>query len=324
MAALVSVIVTAYRRVSLLEQALRSVLAQTFGNFDVIIVNDCPEDRDAVDGLVAALGDARLRVIHQRESRGANVARNVAIREARGEILAFLDDDDSWYPDKLEKHLAMHAEGPHVGIVYSNARGEWLDVPLPSLPLVPGPAPANVVGAISVGAFNAGLGFSTVRRECFEQCGLFDESIVSFQDWDMWFAIAHKYEFRYVPEVLTVVGHHLGSRISQAVDLRVKAIDQLLEKWDGELDASIIRPLFTRATYYNGIRNCVLSHQRGEALRLSYRLIRMLHPWRDRRTIVRIIGMLLVGRQGYVQLMNRKARTSKPAVVRGHAMPTPS
>lgn len=319
-----SVIVTAYRRVPLLEQALRSVLAQTVRDFDVVIVNDCPEDREAVDGLVCELNDARLRVIHQGESRGANIARNVAIGEARGEILCFLDDDDSWYPAKLEKHLAMHAEGPHVGIVYSNARGDWLDVPLPSLPLVPGPAPIDLVGAISVGAFNAGLGFSTVRRECFEQCGLFDERIVSFQDWDMWFAIAHKYEFRYVPEVLTVVGHHLGSRISQAVDLRVKGIDQLVEKWGGELDASVIRPLFTRATYYNGIRNCVLNRERGEALRLGYRLIRMLHPWRDRRTIVRIIGMLLAGRQGYVWLMSRKERRTKPAVARGHAMPTPS
>lgn len=312
-----SVIVTANRRVPLLGHALKSALAQTFTEFELIVVNDCPDDAKAIDALAAELSDHRLRIIHQDKTRGANAARNVGIRASTGDILAFLDDDDRWLPAKLERHLEAHAENPYFGIVYSDAWTVWLDLPLPGERWSPGPVPDDVVVAMSQELFNAGLPISTVRRECFTRCGLFDETIVSFQDWDMWFAIAHKYQFRHVPQVLTVIGRHLGSRTSQAIDLRAYGLQQVLRKWDGEVNASEIEPRFTRVTFYSGIQNAILKGERHDAIRLLRRMLPLLRPWQDRRLIIRILAMVIVGKKGYIWLRQRRRDRMTLSVLSG-------
>jgi glycosyltransferase involved in cell wall biosynthesis len=101
----VSVIIPTVRRPTLLLRALRSVFIQTYSNIEVIVVVDGP-DEDTVT-VLGTVSDPRIRVIVNSESRTAAGARNVGVAHATGEWVAFLDDDDEWSPDKLEKQIAF-------------------------------------------------------------------------------------------------------------------------------------------------------------------------------------------------------------------------
>ncbi len=104
----VSVVITTFNRARSLQRALESVLAQTFRDYEVIVVND--GSTDATASLLLGYGD-RIRVVSQ-ENRGIGPARNRAMDEARGRYVAFLDDDDWWHPDKLAVQLEFMASHP--------------------------------------------------------------------------------------------------------------------------------------------------------------------------------------------------------------------
>ena len=105
---LVSVIIPTYNRAAMLRDAVESVLSQTFRDFELIVVDD--GSTDGTGRLLAGYGD-RLKVLRTRR-RGVSAARNRAAAEAGGRWLAFLDSDDLWLPEKLERQLAAHAENP--------------------------------------------------------------------------------------------------------------------------------------------------------------------------------------------------------------------
>lgn len=114
---LVSVIVTTCDRARLLEKALRSIRSQTYRNYEVIVVDDAAKDDTSA---VAAQFKARgWRVISLSRRSGSAAARNKAMRLAKGELTAFLDDDDIWAPEKLERQVALFERGP-VQFVYSD------------------------------------------------------------------------------------------------------------------------------------------------------------------------------------------------------------
>lgn len=125
---LVSVIMPSYNTAEFIEETIKSVLAQTYDNWELIIVDDCSTDN--TDEIVAAfLSDARIRYIKNDINSGAAVSRNRALREANGKWIAFLDSDDLWMPEKLEKQIAFMKEK---GYAFSytdymiQLNGEWL------------------------------------------------------------------------------------------------------------------------------------------------------------------------------------------------------
>jgi len=195
----VSVIIPTYNRVHLVGRAIRSVLNQTYQDFEIIVVDDGSTDN--TEEVVESFNDPRIRYIRHEKNRGGSAARNTGIRASRGEYVAFLDSDDEWLPEKLEKQLSVFEEDSTCGAVYTdflymlpdgnvklcqNYHPEgWILKKLLS---------SNVVGTTST---------VIVKRECFETVGLFDESLLSCQDWDMWIRIAKRYSFRKVPEPLT-------------------------------------------------------------------------------------------------------------------------
>lgn len=115
-APLVSVVLTTYNRASLLVRAVRSVLAQTLGDFELIVVNDAGED---VAALLAGFADPRVVHVCHAVNRGQGAARNTALRLARGEYVAYLDDDDQYYPEHLETLAAALAAG-RADLVYAD------------------------------------------------------------------------------------------------------------------------------------------------------------------------------------------------------------
>src|SRR5205823_2026133 len=117
-APLASVVVIAYNCAEYVGHAIRSVLEQTWTNLELIVVDD--GSTDATGQVVQRISDARVRYLRQ-ENKGPNAARNEGIRQARGEVIAFLDCDDWWLPEKLGKQIARATNDPTVGLVYSLA-----------------------------------------------------------------------------------------------------------------------------------------------------------------------------------------------------------
>lgn len=105
---LVSIIMPSYNTAKFIEETIHSVLAQTYTNWELIIVDDCSTDH--TDAVVASFTDPRIRYIKNEKNSGAAVSRNRALREAKGRWIAFLDSDDLWLPEKLERQIAFMKE----------------------------------------------------------------------------------------------------------------------------------------------------------------------------------------------------------------------
>jgi teichuronic acid biosynthesis glycosyltransferase TuaG len=102
---LISVITPCYNSARYIAKTIESVLAQTYQNWEMIIVDDCSTDNSYQTAIAFAEKDKRIRVYRQEQNSGAALARNKAILESRGKYVAFLDSDDLWLPEKLEKQL---------------------------------------------------------------------------------------------------------------------------------------------------------------------------------------------------------------------------
>ncbi len=114
-APLVSVIIPTYKRPALLRRSVMSVLAQTYANLELIVVDDCSPDE--TPEVMGAFTDPRVRYIRLETNQKAGRARNAGIAAARGELIAFQDDDDLWLIEKLERQVAaLHAAPPEVGL----------------------------------------------------------------------------------------------------------------------------------------------------------------------------------------------------------------
>ena len=195
-------------RPEFLGAALRSVLSQTVGDFEVLVIDD-GSTTDLLP-LLQKFGDDRIRYFRHESRRGEAAARNLGIRRARGAYLAFLDDDDEWLPEKLRLQLALFSGCPDtVGCVYGGhvtirARdGQELarEVPAKRGDLSNDLLDRNILGPPST---------VMLKRECLERVGLFDESIAFGVDYDLWLRIAQEYHFDFVPDIVARYTIHPG------------------------------------------------------------------------------------------------------------------
>src|SRR4051812_26242675 len=113
----VSVVIPAYKQAEYLGHTIQSVLAQTYPNFEVIVVNDASPDNTTE--VVKQFDDPRLKYIIHEKNQMLPAARNTGMRAATGEIIALLDADDLFHPEKLETHVAYLAQHPEIGVTYN-------------------------------------------------------------------------------------------------------------------------------------------------------------------------------------------------------------
>lgn len=102
---LVSIIMPSYNTARYISDSIKSIQAQTYLNWELIIVDDCSTDESV--SIIESFEDDRIRLLHNEKNSGAAISRNFALREARGKWIAFLDSDDVWVPDKLDKQIAF-------------------------------------------------------------------------------------------------------------------------------------------------------------------------------------------------------------------------
>jgi glycosyltransferase involved in cell wall biosynthesis len=215
----VSVLIPAYNASRFIAEAIQSVLAQTFPATEVIVVDDGSTDDTAE--IVARFGG---RVSCSRQTNlGVALARNHAIRRARGEYIAFLDADDVWLPHKLEKQLSLFRGAPDLGAV---GCGCWItDDHLRKIKeRLPGEAGLR---ALILGTDNGGLFGSTIvaPRAVLEKVGLFDPRLSTSADWDLATRIAEHYPVSFVAEALLLYRQH-GANMHRG--LRKMEADMLL------------------------------------------------------------------------------------------------
>lgn len=205
---MVSVIIPTYNRKDTLKRSIDSVLNQTYGNIEVIIVDDC-----STDGSFEYIADVyeevqNITYIMNDKNIGPGAARNVGVMHAKGEYVAFHDSDDVWMPDKLEKQMKlMKQTDDNVGFVYSSFCGEAQDGSIGVWP------PENwenskkegdifswlllqpMVGAITI----------VMKKEIFLTVGGFNEELRALEDYEFSLRVAQRYNILFIEEALARV-----------------------------------------------------------------------------------------------------------------------
>ncbi|KPQ01377.1 glycosyltransferase [Marinobacter sp. HL-58] len=196
--ATVSVVTPTYNRARFLPDAVNSVLAQTYPDFELIIVDDGSMDNTR-DVLEPFLADRRVRYFYQ-ENQGQSRARNLALDQAAGDFIAFLDSDDTWALDKLEKQLAVLHAHPDVEIVHGDEatideHGTVISVE--NMKRYSGRITRQLLADNSVSITTA-----LVRRRCFDEMGGFDTSVGVADDYELWLRFSARYRYHYEPGVV--------------------------------------------------------------------------------------------------------------------------
>ncbi len=189
----VSVVMPAYNSAAYIEEALDSVFAQTFRDFEVVVVNDA-----STDGTSAILEryrrQGRIRVVRHQRNRGLAAARNSGIRAARGTYVSFLDSDDIWRPEKLEFHMSILRKDPEI-VLLSNDGMVFRDgdrVQFPPLPEQPRLRPVSWMRLL-MGSCPLSASSAIVRRDALEEVGLFDDSLRAAEDRDLWMRLTRRF-----------------------------------------------------------------------------------------------------------------------------------
>ena len=223
-----SIIIPTKNRADTLHIALDSVLSQTYENWEAIIILDgCT---DGTERLIDAYAESRFTKIVSSPSRGASYARNLGIKSANGELIAFLDDDDSWHSDKLEKQIEhFDLNNPEVGLIYC-----WMDyfdlrgrLVYQHNPVIEGFVFEEMLTKQAIG----GCPSIIIKKEVVENVGLFDESLLRGNDGDYWRRITEKYKVQVLKEALVKVQVGRSDRISLNSVKNLTNSLVALEKW---------------------------------------------------------------------------------------------
>lgn len=212
----VSVVIPTYNRSAFLNQAIRSVLAQTFSAFELVVADNASTDDTA--SMVASFADPRVRYFQHDHNRGMVPNWNAGMAQTRGRSVALLEDDNWWDPDFLARTVAVMANRPEVGFVYTaafltDASGvsrrlyqRWdRDKTQTGLEELRDLVRGNKILLSTV----------LIRRACYDAVGPFDESIRYAADWEMWMRLALRYGSAYISTPLAYYRQHDASGTAQ-------------------------------------------------------------------------------------------------------------
>jgi hypothetical protein len=207
---LITVLIPAYNAAATIERAVDSVLAQTFDDYEIIVVDD--GSRDATSAIVANYGDDKIRLFRLAQNRGESGAMNEGIAAARGELVAFLDADDEWLPTKLARQVEVLRNNPDAvmatcGCRFIDAQGNvFREFGIPP----PGIKPTEVWRSLLSATFIA-KPCVVARLSALRSVGPFDTQLAIAADQDMWIRLALTGAVEFVHDFLTTVHDTAGS-----------------------------------------------------------------------------------------------------------------
>jgi len=228
----VSIIIPTYKRPTLLDRAVVSVLKQSYSNYELLIINDDANSEQELKIFIDNINDSRVKGYNNMRQKGANGARNTGILLSQGNYICFLDDDDEWLPRKVELQLKMMQSldqqiygGVYCGRVLLD-RGAWLS----SGNLKDGNLQYEILTQkISL---NAGSTLM-ISKTALDDVGLFDEELVRHQELEFLLRFFEKYKIGVVTQELAkIYGHNIpsGRKYEKAKLIYLKKIDKFINK----------------------------------------------------------------------------------------------
>jgi glycosyltransferase involved in cell wall biosynthesis len=239
----VSIVMPSYNRADLIVESIRSVIAQTFSEWELIVVDDGSTDDS--NARIEALAEPRIAVVCQ--PRIGNVARlrNIGAGAAHGDYLAFLDSDDLWLPAKLELQLAGLAGKPDAWSYASHALADAQGVQMPLRSGRFAPVSGKILHALLTEETSAAVITWLVPRAVFERLGGFDEQLRLREDLDLALRLAQAADAVAMPQVLALTRDHPGRKTRAAADQhRLTAI--VFERAAKRIDDPLLRRLARR------------------------------------------------------------------------------
>ena len=303
----VSVIIPTFNRSGFLQAALESVLSQTFQDFEIIVVDDA--SGEDVQGVVQRLHDPRIRYIRHKMNKGEAGARNTGLMYAQSEYIAFLDDDDVWFPKKLGLQVrALEKSTLKVGGIYSgyiavdcgSSRILHTKIPTKRGDIYQDLLIRNLIGTPST---------VLVRRSCIATAGLFDETIFYGVDLDFYLRIARDFHFEYIEEPLVQYNVH-ENRLSNNPEVRAKGLEAMSQKYKEEREKlGRRRRKISSISYLSvGVQFCIKGDMtKGmNALKKSIRF----NPFEPRGYVY--FGLSLLGKSNFTKIIKFKDLLMSP------------
>lgn len=233
----VSVIIPSYKTAHFISACLDSVFAQTYQDLEAIVVNDGSPDTPELEKVLAPYLDRysdRLVYLKQENKRAAG-ARNNAIRNARGEYVAFLDSDDTWMPDHLANQMKLFADDPSLGLTYSNGLVGMPGKEREFMKRCPSHGEATF-GSLLVERCQIPISTVVARRDAIMKAGMFDEMLLRCDDYDMWVRTAfHGAKIAYSQKVQARMPVGRPGSLSQSRARMAEGYVTILEKYQTSL-----------------------------------------------------------------------------------------
>jgi glycosyltransferase involved in cell wall biosynthesis len=219
---LVSIVIPAYNCAEFINEALQSIYRQTYSHWEIIVVDDGSTDATS---SILALHRKRIRYFAQ-ENKGTAAARNAGLRQVRGDLIAFLDNDDVWLPEKLEHQVRVMQAWPDCGLVFTDGKTfteagvrresvlsqrlhSWLDAHATGDPLVAkGCMFRKLLFANEISSASSVM----LRRTIVERAGGFDEAIPIADDYDLWLRVARQHAVAVIRRCLYMWRWHDASQ----------------------------------------------------------------------------------------------------------------
>lgn len=251
----ISVIIPTYNRSHTVGKAIESVLRQTYQDFEINVIDD-----GSTDNTREALAPYLDKILYEyKENAGIASARNRGIELAKGEYIAFLDSDDFWKPEKLERQMECFAKHPQYGLVATRCITNVVDLNFNTIAInkvrrsgksgwvYPDLFCKNFLRTSSV----------MVKKECFQEVGKFDEAFPRCEEIDMWLRLSKKYPVGFINDILTVYTRRPKETRHNNIEGRKIWIKVLEKNYDPEL---IPRSLYKKrlARIYNHIAESAL------------------------------------------------------------------
>ena len=303
MSSKVTVIIPTYNRAYLAEKACRSALSQTYKDLEVFVIDNGSSDN--TEEVISKINDRRLKYLRMPEpTNGPAGPRNYAIKISNSPYLAFLDSDDQWLKDKLETQIPLFEKQKDIGLVYSNGfliRNSMENKKVKFFNKIIVPYRGNPVKQLLSGNFIP-LSSVVAKRECFDNCGLFDERFFSTADWELWLRFIELYKIDYIDKPLI---EYLRHEDAHSYNRRSVMFDEILTVLDGLKDRNFWQgqgfyPLIEREIRFNRAKRefvfgyeAILAGRDREGKKIIYNTLVNLNNLNNRWKFYSLMSFLL-------------------------------
>ena len=222
----VSVIIPTYNRGWIIEEAIHSVLAQDYTEFELIVVDDGSTDQTS--NILDAYGNV-IKVLSQK-NKGVSAARNRGIAEASGKFIAFLDSDDLWHPQKLSAQINFFNQTPEALICQTEE--VWIRNGFRVNPKKRHKKPSGMIFEPSLELCLVSPSAVMIRRSLFDRVGEFDETLPACEDYDLWLRISCRFSIYLIDTPLIIKRGGHDDQLSKGTGLdkyRIKAIEKIIK-----------------------------------------------------------------------------------------------